>query len=250
MPGREAVAKALSRMPAGLVQWGAIPVEVPRLSTGMAGLDRALNGGWPVGRLCSLAGQGRTSIVGAGVAEVTATGGLVGWIDGDGSLDVKALDQAGADLSRVLWVRGPLTWPNMMAAAEAVTQTDGFEMVIVRPPNSFGRDQSWWFRLAREAEKARTTVVALDNTPHASVKVQIGSANALWEGIAGPGQLLTGAKVELGGQELDVWAFEALAFGGDGAGTGGRDRGQGQEAGTGDRGQGQGGRDRDRAGAG
>ena len=99
----------------------------------MAGLDRALNGGWPVGRLCSLLGQGRTSIVGAGVAEVTATGGLVGWIDGDGSLDVKALDQAGADLSRVLWVRGPLTWPNMMAAAEAVTQTDGFEMVIVRP---------------------------------------------------------------------------------------------------------------------
>jgi len=134
----------------------------------------------------------------------------------------------------------------MMAAAEAVTQTDGFEMVIVRPPNSFGRDQSWWFRLAREAEKARTTVVALDNTPHASVKVQIGSANALWEGIAGPGQLLTGAKVELGGQELDVWAFEALAFGGGtgqgqgaGAGTGGRDRGQGTGTGDRDRGQGQ-----------
>ena len=64
--------------------------------------------------------------------------------------------------------------------------------------------------------------------------MQIGSANALWEGLAGPGQLLTGAKVELGGQELDVWAFEALAFGG--AGTGGR-AGTGTGAGTGGRGR-------------
>lgn len=211
MSGREAIARVLDDLPAGLVRWGAPPVlELPRHPTGLAALDAVLEGGWPAGRLCTLrAGapglSGRTAVALASVADLTARGGVAAWIDGDGSLDPASLRDAGADLDRLLWVRGPLPVPGLLAATEAVIRAGGFGMAVVRPPDAPGwaSQASAWLRVARGAERTRTTVLVLDRgevaSAHAAVRVGVSIDEASWRGAQGPGRVLAGVRVRVVG---------------------------------------------------
>lgn len=228
MAAREAIARALEDLPAGLVRWGAAPAnDVPRLATGVDALDAVLGGGWPAGRLCTLrAGapgpSGRTAVAMATLADLTARGGVAAWIDGDGSLDPASLREAGADLGRLLWVRGPLPVQGLLAATEAVLQAGGFGAVVVRPPDApgWGAQASSWLRVARAAERARTTVLVLDRgdvaSAHATVRVGVSVDGASWLGARGPGQLLAGVRVRLdgplGAADAELWMPDALAF--------------------------------------
>lgn len=236
MAGRDAVAKALRDLPTGLVRWGGVPaLDLPRHPTGLVLLDAVLGGGWPEGRLCTLRSvapglSGRTAVAVATVAEMTARGGLACWIDGDGSLDSGALKVAGADLSRVLWVRGPLSVPGLLAATEAVIQAGGFGVVVVRPTDApgWGAQSSAWLRVARAAERARTTVLVLDRgdvaSSHAALRVAVSVVGFTWLGGQGPGQVLAGARVRVAGPEgqaeLALWMPEALVFDREGTGAG------------------------------
>ncbi len=228
MSGREAIARVLEDLPAGIVRWGAAPVaDLPRHPTGVAVLDAVLGGGWPAGRLCTLRAQapglsGRTALAMATVADLTARGSVAAWIDGDGSLDAASLRDAGADLGRVLWVRGPLSVPGLLSATEAVILAGGFGAVVVRPPDApgWGTHAASWLRVARAAERARTTVLVLDRgdvaSAHAAVRVGVSAGGAAWLGTRGPGQLLAGAQVRVAGPggsaDLDLWMPAALVF--------------------------------------
>ena len=77
--------------------------------TGLDALDACLRSGMPRGHLSEVVGpqsSGRTTLALQLMAAATRDGELVALIDTFDRLDVASLVAAGADLSRVLWVRG------------------------------------------------------------------------------------------------------------------------------------------------
>jgi recombination protein RecA len=77
--------------------------------TGLEALDAHLRSGMPRGQLSEIVGprsSGRTTLTLQLMAAATREGELVALIDTFDRLDVASLGAAGADLTRVLWVRG------------------------------------------------------------------------------------------------------------------------------------------------
>jgi KaiC/GvpD/RAD55 family RecA-like ATPase len=77
--------------------------------TGLGALDAHLRSGVPRGQLSEIVGprsSGRTTLLLQLLASATREGELVALVDTFDRLDVASLVAAGADLSRVLWVRG------------------------------------------------------------------------------------------------------------------------------------------------
>jgi recombination protein RecA len=78
------------------------------LSTGFAGLDALLPGGFPVAGTTEIVGarsSGRATIAAACLAERTREGLVCAWVDVGGDLSPEAAAADGMDLERVLWVR-------------------------------------------------------------------------------------------------------------------------------------------------
>ena len=86
-------------------------------STGHAGLDARLSGGIPRGQVSELVGprsSGRTALMLEMIAAATRRGELVALVDALDMLDVESAAAAGADLARLLWIRGlVVTSPGM-----------------------------------------------------------------------------------------------------------------------------------------
>lgn len=108
------VRRDLARVLADLgpqVRLGAPPrAEAEPCATGIETLDRLLGGGFPRGHLCEIAGPeggGRTSLLLAWLARLTATGAWAAWVDLADAFDPASAEAAGVDLERVLWVRPP-----------------------------------------------------------------------------------------------------------------------------------------------
>src|SRR6267142_611814 len=79
------------------------------LSTGIAGLDDLLLGGFPRGQISEVHGacsSGRTALVLALAARLTRAGSLVAWVDPGDRLDPGSASAAGVHLARLLWLRG------------------------------------------------------------------------------------------------------------------------------------------------
>src|SRR5689334_7079394 len=78
------------------------------LPTGLAELDRVLDGGLPRGKVVELAGRrstGRTGLACTIAARATRHGEIVGWIDPADALDPDTVLASGIAPTRVLWVR-------------------------------------------------------------------------------------------------------------------------------------------------
>ena len=226
MGTREAMAKALQDLPSGLVRWASAPREsLPRRTTGVTALDVLLGGGWPRGRMAVLraaapGAAGRTALATAAVAATTIEGRTAAWIDGDASLDPASLAAAGADLSRILWVRGPLSLESTLSAAEEVLAAGDFAVTVVRPPEGSARAgaTAGWVRLARGAERARVVLLVLDRGGTAAaaggVLLHVGTLRGRWAGSPGPGSLLVGADIPVqadeGATDLRLSVAEAL----------------------------------------
>jgi hypothetical protein len=83
--------------------------DVDCASTGHAGLDARLSGGIPRGQVSELVGprsSGRTALMLQMIAAATTRGELVALVDVLDMLDVESAAAAGADLDRLLWIRG------------------------------------------------------------------------------------------------------------------------------------------------
>ncbi len=77
--------------------------------TGLPALDAHLRSGVPRGQMSEIVGprsSGRTTLALQLLAAATREGELVAFVDTFDRLDVASLVAAGADLSRVLWIRG------------------------------------------------------------------------------------------------------------------------------------------------
>lgn len=128
----------------------------PPFPTGLAPLDELLDGGLARGRLVELVGRpggGRFAAVLTTLATATAGGEAAALVDLGGHLDPESLAVAGAEASRLLWVR-PRHVRQALAAAETLLD-GGFPLVVVdlgTPPVPGGRGrEAGWVRLARAA---------------------------------------------------------------------------------------------------
>jgi len=180
----------------GDVRLGTAPaLAVPRLSTGLVGLDRALGGGLPRGRITELAGRrstGRTGLACAIAAHATQSGETIAWIDVDDALEAETAAAAGVVLARLLWVR-PRGVCDALRAAEILLGACGFGLValdvgdVARPCPPPG-----WPRLARAAERSGTALLVIEPRRQAGTFAALGlevtGRRARWSG--GPGRLV------------------------------------------------------------
>jgi recombination protein RecA len=98
------------------------------VASGIASLDVHLHGGLPRGQLSEVIGprsSGRTSLVHQALADVTRRGELVAVIDTLDRWDPAGLAERGADLARVLWIRG-LAFASGFGAAGSAFAASGF----------------------------------------------------------------------------------------------------------------------------
>jgi recA bacterial DNA recombination protein len=126
------------------------------LPTRIEELDRLLGGGLPRGALVEMSGRtssGRFSMALSALAATTQTGEAAALVDPGDHFDPQGAAAAGAELSRVLWLR-PRGLKPALAAAETVLAT-GFALVVLDLGLSriYRRrfDDAVWLRLARRA---------------------------------------------------------------------------------------------------
>jgi RecA/RadA recombinase len=172
---------------------GASPTVAPtRCPTGLPGIDRLLDGGFPRGGLSEIAGSvccGRTSLALALLARTTATGEVVAVVDGADAFDPPSAAAAGVDLSRVLWVRTSEV-PDTLRSAEHLLAARGFALVLL--DLAPGRQtparipSSAWSRLRRTAAGTDTALVVLGDrrmaNTFADLAIEMSEANPRFQG--------------------------------------------------------------------
>ena len=157
-------------------------------STGFAGLDQALGGGFPRGTLATLEGassSGRTAILAGVLAQATRSG--LGAVVDDGSLYPPDLERAGVHLERVLIVQAQA--PVAVARCTDILLRSRAFAVVAMPAAVLRA--TVWSRLCGLAQKAGTVVLALGCTAStelayfASTRVRCAIDRVVWSGSAG-----------------------------------------------------------------
>ena len=138
-------------------------------ATGVADVDRALGGGLRRGHLSEIVGErssGRTTVVCAALAAATTRGEVAALIDTHDRFDPASAAEAGADLSRVLWVRERGDVARALKAANLVLQAGGFGLVVFDMADVPGTalrqfPHTTWMRISRVIEGSQTAAVLL-----------------------------------------------------------------------------------------
>ena len=151
--------------------------------TGLEALDAHLRSGIPRGHLSEIVGprsSGRTTLTLQLMAAATREGELVALIDTFDRLDVASLAATGADLSRVLWVRGQAVSksPDLVERAidralkafNLVLQAGGFGLValdLTDAPHAAVQRLPFttWMRVQRAVEGSDTACVLMASEP-------------------------------------------------------------------------------------
>lgn len=180
------------------------------LSTGIGAVDALVDGGFPRGALSEVHGpasSGRTGVLLALLARTTRGGALAALVDPLDRLDPASAAAAGADLSRLLWLRGPRgasEEPKAKALADAtaaVATLAGSGLFDVVALDLAGADRerrrlpaTTWLRLQRLVEGATTAVVLVADGHVAcgpgGVALALEPGTPSWSGPPGPARLL------------------------------------------------------------
>ena len=145
------------------------------LATGLAEVDRLLDGGFPRGALSEIHGpgsSGRTGVLLGLLARTTGRGGLAALVDPLDRFDPSSAAANGVDLPRLLWVRGPRVAseePSSKALADATAAvatlaTSGLFDVVALDVAGASHERrrlptTTWLRLQRLVEGTTTAVV-------------------------------------------------------------------------------------------
>src|SRR5262245_9745292 len=108
-------------------------VSSPPPGWGPRGLDRLLDA-FSTGHLSEIVGpgsSGASSLLLALVARATAAGGQVAFVDGPDAFDPASAVHAGADLSRLLWVKCGGRLRAAFSAADLLVRCPGFSLVAL-----------------------------------------------------------------------------------------------------------------------
>jgi hypothetical protein len=184
----------------GPLDWQVRPAP-DLLPTGIPEIDAA-TGGLPRGALTEIAGpasSGRTSLLHSILAAAAARQEVCALVDADDAFSPHHAAAAGADLTRLLWVRCPHNAEHALKAADLLIQGGGFGLVVLdlgdTPPVTVRRiSLTSWFRLRRAVEHTSTVFVALACQPNArtcaSLVLECGRASESWSGARGISRLL------------------------------------------------------------
>src|SRR5262245_60983577 len=176
------------------------------LPTTVDALDRLLLGGLPRGGFVEVSGRrscGRFSIGIATLAAATSSGETAALVDLGSHLDPQSAEEAGVDLTRVLWVR-PAKLKDAVASAE-MTLSAGFPLVVLDlglPPlrGRFIPDAAW-VRLERAARQRHAMLLLL--APYrisgvaADAVVAADAMRPVWRGASRSPKLLAGVASRL-----------------------------------------------------
>lgn len=169
--------------------------------TGLSPVDNLI-AGFPRGQLSEVTAppsSGGSGLLLALVARASARGALCAWVDPADRFDPASAETAGADLSRLLWLRGRS--PNDAVAATATLLGSGlFEAVVLdlasaSPAELRRLPGSTWIRLQRIAADTPGALVLLAREHVAcgpgGARLALAPARPRWSGT-GPGRLLRG----------------------------------------------------------
>jgi len=181
------------------------------LPTGLRDIDGLLRGGFPRGQMSEVHGpasSGRTGLLLSAMAQATRAGELVAWVDPGDRFDPASAAGAGADLERLLWLRGRRGLEaEARALAEATSSLatllgSGLFAVLVLDLAGFGERElrrlpaTTWIRLQRTVAPKHSALVLIADA-HVAMS-PLGAVLALrpqgprFSGAPGPGRLLTG----------------------------------------------------------
>ena len=193
--------------------------ELPTTSSAVEALNDSLCGGWPRGALSEIVGppsSGRTSVMMATFSAVTSSGGVVALVDVADRFDPETAADAGVDLERVLWVRGPqVTWGASqtvsdlavrqgLRAFDLIVRAGGFAVValdLADVPERSVRSlpSSTWLRLSHVHEGRDTVGLLVGTTPMGrsagGVSLSLRGAGE-WTGTSAQSRLWSGLSVQ------------------------------------------------------
>ena len=183
------------------------------LPTGIHVVDALLHGGFMRGQLSEIHGapsSGRTALALALLAHVTQAGSLAAWLDPGDRFDPASAQHAGADLARLLWLRGksdsPRALPEAVSAAATLTGSGLFETIVLDvaglPAAALRRlPGATWLRLQRLLEAQPTAFLLLADSHVAQspggASLALAPAGPRWSGAPGPGRLLRALDTEV-----------------------------------------------------
>lgn len=174
-------------------------------SSGVAGVD-ALAGGLPRGSVIEITGpasSGRTTLMLAALAAATARQEYCAVVDAGDVFDPRCAAAAGADLSRLLWVRCGGNAEHALKAADLLVHGGGFGLVVMDLgdiPQQTARRISLasWYRLRRAVEHTPTILMTIEREANAqscaALAVRMERERIRWSGAAGCSRLLRGLR--------------------------------------------------------
>jgi len=186
------------------------------LPTGIEAFDRALGGGWRIGELSELAGRqatGRSHLVACTLARATADRHVVAIVDALDRFDPSSAAEAGVDLDRLLWVRGPAVVAEQarpalvdhairqaVRAFDLILRAGGFAVVVLDlrgiPPRRLqALPMPTWLRLAQVLEAQDTVGLVLAEVPVARSARGVSfvfDGKATWAGASAQSRRLAG----------------------------------------------------------
>jgi len=182
------------------------PRTVERIPTGIPAIDTLASGGIPRGALTEIYGpasSGRTSLLHATLARVTAHEEYCALIDTSDAFDPASAAEAGVHLARVLWIRCGGNAEHALKAADLIVQAGGFGLIAMdlgdTPPRTAARiSLASWFRLRHAVERTPAALVVLAQTLNAkscsSLQLELRKEEVRWSGEQF-GKLLRGMRV-------------------------------------------------------
>jgi hypothetical protein len=182
------------------------PRTFERIPTGIPAIDSLAAGGIPRGALTEIHGpasSGRTSLLFAALARVTANQEYVALIDTADAFDPASAAEAGVHLSRLLWIRCGGDAEHALKAADLIVQAGGFGLIVMdladTPPRTAARiSLASWFRLRHAVERTPAALVVVEQMLNAkscsSLQIELRAQEIRWSGNQF-GKLLRGMEV-------------------------------------------------------
>jgi hypothetical protein len=167
-------------------------LERELLPSGIDAFDEAL-GGLPRGAVTEIWGpatSGKTTFFTSFLARATSTGEFCALVDGSDSFDPVTAARAGADLSRLLWIRCRGV-EQALKATDLLVHAGGWGAVVmdltsIASPVVRRIPMSWWYRFRRAVEHTPTSFLVIETEPYvkncAAMTVEFRPSPAVWSG--------------------------------------------------------------------